>query len=82
MHGLALNVCTDLSHFDAIVPCGIAGRRVTSVAAELGLESGKAEVDKASSMNLGGVFFEACHDFSQAVAVEKSNRQKKSENTF
>ncbi|MDP1660773.1 MAG: hypothetical protein Q8L55_02560, partial [Phycisphaerales bacterium] len=36
MHGLALNVNPDLSHFDLIVPCGLAGRRVTSMAAVLG----------------------------------------------
>ncbi len=31
MHGFALNVSTDLSFFDHIVPCGIEGRSVTSV---------------------------------------------------
>ncbi len=36
MHGLALNVTTDLSHFDLIVPCGLAGRAVTSMQRELG----------------------------------------------
>jgi len=36
MHGLAINVTTDLSHFDLIVPCGLAGRAVTSLRAELG----------------------------------------------
>ena len=30
-HGFALNVSTDLSYFDTIVPCGLHGRRVTSV---------------------------------------------------
>jgi lipoyl(octanoyl) transferase len=30
-HGFALNVCTDLSYFDAIVPCGIRGHGVTSM---------------------------------------------------
>jgi lipoate-protein ligase B len=33
MHGFALNVTTDLSYFDAIVPCGIEGCRMTSIAA-------------------------------------------------
>jgi len=32
MHGLALNVTTDLQHFQLIVPCGLAGRQVTSMA--------------------------------------------------
>ncbi|MEE2906696.1 MAG: lipoyl(octanoyl) transferase LipB [Planctomycetota bacterium] len=36
MHGLALNVNPDLSHFDLIVPCGLTGRSVTSLANELG----------------------------------------------
>jgi lipoyl(octanoyl) transferase len=33
-HGFALNVTTDLTYFDAIVPCGIAGVRMTSLSAE------------------------------------------------
>ncbi|MCB0374697.1 MAG: lipoyl(octanoyl) transferase LipB, partial [Sinomicrobium sp.] len=36
MHGFALNVNTDLAYFDHIVPCGIRGKAVTSLSAELG----------------------------------------------
>ncbi len=36
MHGFALNVSTDLSYFDHIVPCGIHGRAVTSLERLLG----------------------------------------------
>ena len=35
MHGLALNVDPDLAHFDLIVPCGLLGRPVTSMAREV-----------------------------------------------
>lgn len=36
LHGLALNVDPDMSHFDTIVPCGIADRSVTSLKQCLG----------------------------------------------
>ncbi len=36
LHGLALNVTTDLRYFDLIVPCGLAGRSVTSMLKLLG----------------------------------------------
>jgi lipoyl(octanoyl) transferase len=36
MHGFALNVNTNLGYFDHIVPCGIKGKGVTSMCAELG----------------------------------------------
>lgn len=35
LHGLALNVTTDPSYFGLIVPCGLAGRPITTMAAEL-----------------------------------------------
>lgn len=36
MHGFALNVNTDLSYFDYIIPCGIADKKVTSMSKVLG----------------------------------------------
>jgi lipoyl(octanoyl) transferase len=38
MHGFALNVNTDLTYFEHIVPCGIKGKGVTSLKVELGKE--------------------------------------------
>ena len=35
MHGFALNVNTNLGFFDNIIPCGIKGKAVTSLEAEL-----------------------------------------------
>ena len=46
MHGFSLNVNTNLSHFDHIVPCGIHGKQVTSMAQELPNEVSISEVKK------------------------------------
>lgn len=35
LHGLALNISTNLDHFELINPCGLTGRPVTSMTAEL-----------------------------------------------
>ncbi len=43
-HGIAINVSPDLSHFEGIVPCGIAGHGVTSLA-DLGIAASMADVD-------------------------------------
>ena len=44
MHGFAINVNPDLRWFDQIIPCGLTGVGVTSMAAELGTEVTVAEV--------------------------------------
>ena len=46
MHGLALNVATDLSYFNLIVPCGLAGRPVTSLRNLLGGRAAKVDAVK------------------------------------
>ncbi len=33
MHGIAINVCPDMDHFSAIIPCGLQGMGVTSLEA-------------------------------------------------
>lgn len=39
LHGLALNVDTDPAHFALIIPCGLAGRPVTSLRSLLGTDA-------------------------------------------
>ncbi|NJM93631.1 MAG: lipoyl(octanoyl) transferase LipB [Cytophagales bacterium] len=56
MHGLALNVNTDLSYFQHIVPCGIADKAVTSMQAELGRALPLAEVQAVLQAQLTTLF--------------------------
>lgn len=51
-HGLALNVNTDLRWFDEMVPCGIRGKGVTSLAAETGdtVDVGRVEDELATQL--------------------------------
>lgn len=58
MHGFALNVNTDLAYFDYIIPCGIQGKAVTSLAAELKKEIPLNEV-KAKILTHFSTLFEA-----------------------
>ena len=55
-HGLALNVAPDLANYAGIVPCGIAGHGVTSLAA-LGVSATMAETDSARTMDIRIVIF-------------------------
>jgi lipoyl(octanoyl) transferase len=53
-HGFALNLTTDLSYFQYIVPCGLA-RPVTSMA-ELGCRASRAEVVRALTRHFSRIF--------------------------
>jgi len=55
-HGFALNVSTNLSHFDLIVPCGIQDRGVTALERLLGRPAPMAEVEAAVETAFSRVF--------------------------
>ena len=59
MHGFALNVNTDLSYFDHIVPCGISDKKVTSLNKILGRH-----------INEAGVKERIAHHFSDQFSAE------------
>ncbi len=55
LHGVAINVAPELGHFAGIVPCGLAGYGVTSLA-DLGVPAGMADLDQALVESFEGVF--------------------------
>ncbi len=66
-HGFALNVDTDLSFFDAIVPCGLPGRPVTSLSRLLGRTVTPDEAAPAVVQAVAEVFGYGSVDDSGAV---------------
>ena len=56
MHGLALNVSTDLKYFNNIVPCGIDDKEVTSIEDKLNKKIKLENVENKMLKNLAQVF--------------------------
>lgn len=56
MHGLALNVNTDLSYFENIIPCGIKNKSITSISNEYGKEMNIEDVKEKIIENFLDVF--------------------------
>jgi lipoyl(octanoyl) transferase len=56
MHGIALNVNSDLSYFNHIVPCGIVDKAVTSMEKELDKKLDMNAVQTALKENMANIF--------------------------
>jgi len=59
MHGVALNVCPDMSHFDLIIPCGLKGCVAVSMTQCLG-----------HSVDVSAVLSEMVRRFSEVFEIE------------
>ena len=80
-HGFAYNVATDLRYFELIVPCGIAGRKATSLEKLLERSVSLGEIKPLLAKHVADVFgltvrtapreelFEKLQEFEQALPV-------------
>jgi lipoyl(octanoyl) transferase len=69
-HGFAYNVSTDLRYFDLIVPCGISGRKATSLEKILGRAVGRAEAMAPMVRHLGEVLGLEMREMERAEFLE------------
>jgi len=56
MHGFALNVNTDLTYFENIIPCGIQNKQVTSIEKELNTKIDLEEVKRKLKKHFSEIF--------------------------
>jgi len=68
LHGLALNVTTDLARFGAINPCGFDATVMTSMARELGYEPDFAAVKRSLARYAAQVFDREWQELPQPLA--------------
>lgn len=66
-HGLALNVCPDLSYFESIVPCGIEGCEMTSIA-----RLGRPDIGVARFSQILAECFRATFEYESAESIDAS----------
>jgi lipoate-protein ligase B len=83
-HGLALNVNTDLSYFDRIIPCGLSWADVTSMAKELGKDPSVHNVRESFLCHFAELFgyteIENISHFSEFQAGQKGARYEARDN--
>ena len=72
LHGFALNVATDLSGFELIIPCGIADHGVTSIAALIGEAPAVKDVARRSLPIFAEVFDADVGEMKDGSSVELS----------
>ena len=83
MHGIAINVDPDLSHFAGIVPCGVREARygVTSLA-DLGVAVTMAELDTALAREFETLFGPARSDHAATAAALALSSQPSNNRTI
>lgn len=75
-HGFAYNVSTDLRFFDLIVPCGIAGRKATSLEKLLGRAVDSRKVAPRLTKHFGEVFALKTQSASREELLETLERRE------
>ena len=70
-HGFALNVNTNLSYYDLIIPCGIAGKNVTSMEALLSRQINLEEVAERYIPHFGQVYTRQMKRISELELEER-----------
>ncbi len=79
MHGFALNVTTDLSGFELIVPCGLQGRGVTSLEKLLGQAPSRVDVENRLAHHCSEVLGRTLEEFPATVLPEESSAASSNE---